>query len=58
MPALTDVLPYNATSHQKIQFYTKQIKELQQQKKCYDGMIKERRKLINKLKTEIVTRGY
>lgn len=57
MPALTDVLPYNATAHQKIEYYKKQIKELQQQKKCYDGMIKERRKLIGKLKTDIITRG-
>ncbi|NIQ14805.1 MAG: hypothetical protein GTO02_10520 [Candidatus Dadabacteria bacterium] len=54
MPTLTDVLPLNATPHQKIEYYKKQIKELQQQKKCYDGMIKERQKIIKKIRSEIL----
>lgn len=45
-PAITSIMPVNATSKEKIQFLKRQIAELKQQKKCYDRMIKLREKAI------------
>lgn len=57
VPAMTSIFPVNGTTKQKISFFSRQIKELQEQKKCYDKMIIDRKKAIKQLKqTEILHR--
>jgi cell division protein FtsB len=50
VPAMTSVFPVNGTLKQKISFLNRQIKELQEQKKCYDKMITERKRAIKNLR--------
>ncbi len=52
VPAMTTVFPVNGTLKQKIKYLKTQIKELQEQKKCYDKMITDRRKAIIQLNTD------
>lgn len=48
-PAMTSVFPVNGSLKQKIEFLKKQVMELEMQKKCYDKMIRERKKTIKQL---------
>lgn len=48
-PALTNVLPPNATIQDRIDLLEEQNDELKQQKICYDGMIRVREKTIKEL---------
>ena len=50
VPAMTSVFPVNGTLKQKIKYLQTQIKELQEQKKCYDKMITERKRAIKNLR--------
>lgn len=49
VPAMTSVFPVNGTLSEKIKFLQRQVIELEQQKKCYDKMIRDRIKIIKKL---------
>ena len=49
VPAMTSVFPVDGTKSQKIKYLQRQIKELKQQKICYNKMIKQREKVIRKL---------
>ena len=46
---MTSVFPVDGTKSQKIKYLQRQIKELKQQKICYNKMIKQREKVIRKL---------
>jgi len=48
-PALTRIFPTHGTTKQKINLLKEQISELKQQKKCYDGMIRQRKKEIKRI---------
>jgi len=53
VPAMTSVFPVNGTLAEKIQFLKRQVSELEQQKKCYDKMIRDRKKTIKQLQKHI-----
>lgn len=52
IPAMTSVFPINATKIKQIKFLKRQIAELEAQKKCYDKMIRDRKKAIKKIKND------
>lgn len=52
-PAMTKVFPALGTRKEQIKTLEQQIQELSQQKKCYDRMISDRKRLIRKLKRSV-----
>lgn len=48
-PAMTSVFPAYGSLTEKIKFLKQQVSELEQQKKCYNKMILDRRKMIREL---------
>lgn len=48
-PAMTSVFPAYGSLTEKIKFLKQQVKELEQQKKCYNKMILDRKKMIREL---------
>lgn len=56
---MTSVFPAYGTLTEKIKFLKQQVSELEQQKKCYNKMILDRRKMIRELqKKETMTKVF
>jgi len=46
---MTSVFPATANTKEKIKFLKQQVSELEQQKKCYNKMILDRKRMIKEL---------